>query len=294
MIDGYNDWCLYILQKYTDALERLNIYGAILSFLGVYHIDFQLLQSFLECWDKDRNVFATKWGDLSISLLDIERIGGLPIQGQVYDEYVPTNEELEDPEVKHGQPLKSLLNCYQYLRSISLVDNVSFEMWMNFFFHGQHHKLKSKGKHKSKSFDSIQNFGKNTPLAAFLTLWLCKFVVSYDLTYIRPDVFVVAARMVDSRKPYSLVVPALCTLYREINYWVTDHLAVSCNWPVHYLVGWISQYFPNLYDRLPEDDIERQFLSSNHRSDTPLMLQISGVETSGSPYSAKEARNFFT
>ncbi|ONK68343.1 uncharacterized protein A4U43_C05F10430, partial [Asparagus officinalis] len=41
---------------------------------------------------------------------------GLPIQGQVYDEYVPTNEELEDPEVKHGQPLKTLLNCYQYLR----------------------------------------------------------------------------------------------------------------------------------------------------------------------------------
>ncbi|ONK80384.1 uncharacterized protein A4U43_C01F17080 [Asparagus officinalis] len=93
MIDGYNDWCLYILQKYTDALERLNIYGAILSSLGVYHIDFQLLQSFLECWDKDRN-------------------------GQVYDEYVPTNEELEDPEVKHGQPLKALLNCYQYLRGI--------------------------------------------------------------------------------------------------------------------------------------------------------------------------------
>ncbi|ONK70026.1 uncharacterized protein A4U43_C05F29470 [Asparagus officinalis] len=118
MIDGYNDWCLYLLQKYTDALERLNIYGAILSSLGVYHIDFQLLQSFLECWDKDRNVFATKWGDLSISLLDIERIGGLPIQGQVYDEYVPTNEELEDPEVKHGQPLKALLNYYQYLRRI--------------------------------------------------------------------------------------------------------------------------------------------------------------------------------
>ena len=48
-----------------------------------------------------------------------------------------------------------------------------------------------------------------------------------------------------------------------------------------------------MYGQLPEDDIERQFLSSkNHRSNTPLLLQISGVETSGSPYSAKEARNF--
>ncbi|ONK58500.1 uncharacterized protein A4U43_C09F13690 [Asparagus officinalis] len=159
----------------------------------------------------------------------MERISGLPIQEQVYDEYVPTNEELEDPEVKHGQLLKALLNCYQYLRDISPVDNVSFEMSMEFFFHRQHHRIKSKGKHKSKSFD--------------------------------------ITRMADSRKPYSLVVPALCTLYREINYWVIDHLAMSCNWPVHYLVRWISQYFPDLYDQLPKDEIEMQFPSSNHRLD---------------------------
>ncbi|ONK63302.1 uncharacterized protein A4U43_C07F13570 [Asparagus officinalis] len=76
-----------------------------------------------------------------------------------------------------------------------------------------------------------------------------------------PDVFIVAARMIDTRKSYSLAVLALCTLYREINYWV------QITWQCH-------------------------FPSSNHRSDAPLLLQISGIEILESPYSAKEARKF--
>ena len=52
------------------------------------------MRAFCEGWYPQTNTLHTSLGEMSISLWDLYRLGGLPIFGRLYDEAIPCCEEL--------------------------------------------------------------------------------------------------------------------------------------------------------------------------------------------------------
>ena len=90
---------------------------------------------------------------------------------------------------------------------------------------------------------------KETYLAAFLSCWLCKFVLLWgEVNLICPKVFKVASRMAQG-ETFSLVVLVLASIYNGLN-------EISCSskpgtnayfFPIHHLYGWLGEYFDTYF-----------------------------------------------
>jgi len=86
---------------------------------------------------------------------------------------------------------------------------------------------------------------ESTYLAAFLSCWLCVFVLpEIGEKFIRPSTFEVASMMV-SGTTFSMAVPMLASIYHGLN-GITKAVKPSHSWsflPCHYLNGWLAHYF---------------------------------------------------
>lgn len=80
--------------------------------------------------------------------------------------------------------------------------------------------------------------------SAFLSCWLCKFVLLAKEDLIRPSVFQVVSMMA-SGSSFSLVVPILANIYNGLKEVLFSSSLIKCDasFPIHYVYVWLAEYF---------------------------------------------------
>ncbi|KAJ8428041.1 LOW QUALITY PROTEIN: hypothetical protein Cgig2_007618 [Carnegiea gigantea] len=173
---GAIKWTKYILKHFEHTLRSAGIYGACILLLLSFSCTWQ---AFCVLWGPLTNTLHHGAREVGISFYDLERIDGLPILGDVYEEFLPRNKDLMDTK-KFSPIVLELLRigaelCRFYKNSHS---------WKK-----GHQLALHKSRKGSSSTLNIINIGE---LAAFL---LSHFVLRYHNEVIRPKTFVMASSM---------------------------------------------------------------------------------------------------
>jgi len=95
---GAIEWTEYILKHFEHTLSSADIYGVVGISCHPYHFDRDIWRAFCELWGPLTNTLHHGAAEVGIFLYDLEKIGGLPILGDIYDEFLPCNEDLMDAE----------------------------------------------------------------------------------------------------------------------------------------------------------------------------------------------------
>jgi hypothetical protein len=233
---GYTQWGACVMKQYYTHLKGSEegvdyIYGAIYCSLGDYSVSPPLLRSLLEKWDPHTNTFLFACGERTITLLDMHQMAGLPLDGEPYEEFVPPSHELEDSLLLYPKFLSRLLDIWTKL---AIGNKVGFKDWCDFFHNREYDCF---------VIESLED--ERIYTAAFVAIWLCRFVVVGGGPYVRPGVLVMASWIVLGRR-ISLGPPALCSLYYSLRLISTHPIGPSFTqriWPVHFIIGWMGIYF---------------------------------------------------
>lgn len=261
---GYAEWGTAILAEHCLNLKGDGegddyIYGAIYCSLGRYSISPSLFRSFLERWNPDTNTLVFADGERTITLLDMRRLAGLPLDGEFYEEFIPPRHEQDPSLLCYPKCLSHLLRVWDELEGGG---EVSFQEWCDYFHNTPRNAPRP---------DDIES--SITYKAAFLALWLCSFVIVGGGPRIRPGVLVMSSWMAMGRR-YALAQPALSSLYYSLRLISTNPVGPSyikrC-WPVHYVIGWMGVYLRNIFgDKMRKSQVPPY----HHLSRKPMMANI--------------------
>ncbi|KAH7838536.1 hypothetical protein Vadar_027860 [Vaccinium darrowii] len=239
-------WLRDVLSGFPSMLKKAGVYSAIYVSQFSYTRNINVFKAFLERWSPDTNTFHASYGELGFSLWDLHRISGLPILGEFYEEYAPTNDILYSNKI--SSTCRALFGIYANNNSKKLGHSTSNFVEPN-----------------EDSFQRRQNISNDVYLATFLASWLSGFVLphSSNSNEVRPSTFVVASKMARG-SIFSLAVPVLTCLYQCFNrVAVSSHPGkYAVHGPFQYFFGWISLYFQKTYSRgsgSPSDFGERFF-----------------------------------
>ncbi|KAH0776103.1 hypothetical protein KY290_007514 [Solanum tuberosum] len=276
---GYWEWVEDVLPRHKEILELIKVYDAVYTSLFTYDYDDNALHAFCELWRPSTNTLSTFIGEMSISLWDLQSIGGLPVQGHFYDEVVPSAKELTQTdtqkELLFPQSCRYLFSAFYKLAKDDLQE-VSVHDWVKFWFRGPNRYAEPPQKvskvratkprlnhnhsgHIDSNFlprtdeenapfvelDVEESLRDETNLAAFFACWLCKFVLpNKKVNHVRASVFKVASLMAHGKK-FSLAVPVLASIYRGLKEISTSSNLSVANiiFPIHYVYGWLGEYF---------------------------------------------------
>ncbi|XP_071936559.1 uncharacterized protein [Coffea arabica] len=282
-IENYWEWLEDILGRNKQELRENCLFDALYASLFTYDRNLHVLRAFCEAWCPDTNTLHTSVGELSLSLWDLHKLGGLPIIGGIYEEVIPCAEELtgvNEKKLRHiPQSCEYLFAALHHLqRGESNKAGVSADQWINFWFKGKTRYSKPKQRRikrasraqatqnpdgeigQPRKFSSQDNGVFNTIgvklhlreesyLAAFISCWLCVFVLpDEDPHYIRPSTFKMASMMAAGRKT-CLAVPVLLSIYRGLDK-ISNSATPGCAraaFPVHYVYAWLASYFSTHY-----------------------------------------------
>nr|CAD1836376.1 unnamed protein product [Ananas comosus var. bracteatus] len=225
-VDGLKDWVNDVIAQYKTQLVQAEILGAIIAFKGKYDKNPKLFKGLVELWCSETNTFHLPYGEVGISLWDIKELGGLSIIGEMYDEFVPSNSELKN----YPWVLVNLLLNQE--KTTSVRRNV------------RKHQL----------------ILRMDILAAFLALWLCKFVMpSGKKDVIRPETFIMASQMAHGTR-FALAPAVLCAIQAALGRMVSDRRGPAypyCRFPIDFLFAWVGARFEKVYTRRPiREDIK--------------------------------------
>ncbi|KAH0709108.1 hypothetical protein KY284_010535 [Solanum tuberosum] len=276
---GYWEWVEDVLPRHKEILELIKVYDAVYTSLFTYDYDDNVLHAFYELWRPSTNTLPTFIGEMSISLWDLQSIGGLPVQGHFYDEVVPLAKELTQTDTKKElllpQSCRYLFSAFYRLAKDD-IQEVSVHDWVMFWFRGPNRYAEPPQKvskvratkprlnhnpsgHIDSNFlprtdeenapfvelDVEESLRYETNLAAFFACWLCKFVLpNKNVNHVRASVFKVASLMAHGKK-FSLAVPVLASIYRGLKEISTSSNLSVANiiFPIHYVYGWLGEYF---------------------------------------------------
>ncbi|XP_073066001.1 uncharacterized protein [Primulina eburnea] len=280
-IKGYWEWTEDILSRCDHKLRAAQIYDPVYASLFTYDRNTNIMKAFCEAWCPANNTLLTSLGELSISLWDLHSLSGLPITGHLYDEVVPSAKELTGVDEAGSRffprSCNYLFHAYHLLRGSSKGEphpHVTIDQWVRFWFKkslryhsppprkdkktvrpkSTHNPLGDLNVHESWSIAEKAIFSKlgikdnsidETYLAAYLSCWLCAFILPFDdANTIRPSTFKIANIMANGRK-VGLAVPTLTSIYRGLNKIVgsSNPSQVSSTFPVHFIYGWLAHYF---------------------------------------------------
>ncbi|KAL3520011.1 hypothetical protein ACH5RR_018160 [Cinchona calisaya] len=181
MASHYSDCLLEMIKVFLSRIgaEQLpganRIYEAIELSLFSYSQDPNVFKALLEKWSPSTNTFHTFYGEFGISLVDLQKIGGLPLSGEFYDECNPSNEILGSNLIP-----QATLDLYSLLRALSA--KPTFQAWINNFIIRIPHHLNSNTVDLEEiedfPFEYRRDYSRNTILAAFLAYWLSRFPLS--------------------------------------------------------------------------------------------------------------------
>lgn len=215
---------------------------------------------------------------MGISLCDLMLIGGLPILGVPYEEFIPANEELQrtDPST-----LVELLNIHSEL-CVSISKNyILWDQWLAHFYRGRllyaaygetpyQRDLKQQDKFMSRR--KALDISKEVELAAFLGFWLSRFVFPSPSSRIRPETFYMACLMARGNR-VSLAPSVLGNIYHGLGEIVSDPRAPNESQgclPVHYVIGWLGEHFTCFY---------RRRIASDFPANYPHLARYAGVDS---------------
>ncbi|GAA0140046.1 hypothetical protein LIER_35180 [Lithospermum erythrorhizon] len=91
---GYWEWAKDVLSCSAAKLSTAGMYEVVHASLYIYEYSDPLVKAFVECWSPSTNTLLLPYDKLSISLWDLYKLGGLPIDGHLMDEVVPFAEYL--------------------------------------------------------------------------------------------------------------------------------------------------------------------------------------------------------
>ena len=136
---GYEAWANRILERHKETLKAVGLFKAIAATSSYFCREPWVYKGFLNHWSSITNTFHLPYGEMSISLWDLNRIAGLPIRGRIYDEWVPSDEELSRKKKGVSEGFFSPA-CYELFAELpqfwALKDKLPFEDWLVYFSHG--------------------------------------------------------------------------------------------------------------------------------------------------------------
>ncbi|XBI24816.1 hypothetical protein VPH35_049860 [Triticum aestivum] len=241
---GYNEWGANILRNHSFSLKGLGegsdyLCGAIYCSLGDYSISPALLRSLLEKWDPKTNTFLFSCGERTITLLDMYQMAGLPLDGDLYEEFIPPEHALDPSLCQFPDFLADLLSAHDHLAKNN-GGHVTFQVWCDYFHNRRDYSV---------PFASLREV--RLYVAAYIAVWLCYFVVIGGGAYVRAGVLVMASWIALGRR-ISLAPLALCSIYFSLRR-ISTHPVGPCyrirGWPVHFIIGWMGVYLKNVFGK---------------------------------------------
>ncbi|GAA0187385.1 hypothetical protein LIER_34673 [Lithospermum erythrorhizon] len=228
-------WTEDVLSRCSDILDSAPLFDAVKASLCVYDYSEAFLKAFCENWYPSTNTLIIHQGDLSISLWDLSKIGGLPVIGHLFDKVVPTAKCLSptlDGDARIPRSYRLLLLAYHCLASHSPNGTFSHRSW------------DSGDRYPFDILEVDTNLEEEVYCAAFLSCWLCVFVLPIEpLSFIRANVFKMASIMAKGSRVI-LAPLVLSIIYRSLSQIsLSDNLSTAQEcFPTHYLFGWIGAY----------------------------------------------------
>ncbi|XP_040369571.1 uncharacterized protein LOC121051359 [Rosa chinensis] len=305
----YWEWVEDILSRNGKLTRETGLYRAIFASLFSYDRFAPVIRAFCEYWCPVTNTLHTSSGEMSISLWDLDQLGGLPIAGRFYDEVVLTAEELSATSKGSQQSCRYLFLAYHKLCKESQGQKVKITSWIRYWYRGalrykrppnkstrnkrdpppnvfnpsgRIHEIRQRTSADLAVFEDLGVEGEDiepTYLAAFLACWLCLFVLPGDNTgLIRPGVFKVASKMSQGVQ-FCLAVPVLASIYQGLNEISVSSDPGNCSaaLPFHYIYAWLAEYFGTHFQSpLPNDLRPRMVrfsgeLSARHFGDSQAL-----------------------
>ncbi|KAG9458148.1 hypothetical protein H6P81_002656 [Aristolochia fimbriata] len=257
------EWTTLLLGRCCRTLRDAGIYHGLWASIFQYNCDVSVVRAFIDAWNIETNTLVTCQGEFSVTLLDMDRIFGLPISGHFYDEYSPTVADFTDVRSSAlPYSCRRLFQAYHHLCRSSESNVISATAWVEFWFRTEDNVVPvndpwtawyaSYGKDMppprefSTTERDVFDFLRVTPgkedevhLAALLSVWLSWFVFRSTHDNIRPMVFKVASYMATGVR-FALAGPALACLFKGLGQAVAGWPSIV-PWP--YLYSWLAVYF---------------------------------------------------
>ncbi|KAH7667081.1 Aminotransferase-like plant mobile domain-containing protein [Dioscorea alata] len=244
----YKRWAFEVTRRSAETLKMAGILGPVTISTSPYGFDSSIAKTITGTWCLKTNTFVTPFGELGISLWDLRCIEGLPIIGKFYEEYVPPNRILYSKEV-YPSILKDLFNIYQWIdnSTATKIGKVTYVQWPDFFCKSPQGKRRL----GDDRVCPVSQASKQCKLATFLCIWLCCFVMPCRSSFIRPEVFVIAAKLAKEKK-LSLAPAVLACICTNLDIIISQRKGshyISIPFPCYYFYGWITSHFPGTYSR---------------------------------------------
>ncbi|KAG9453682.1 hypothetical protein H6P81_006586 [Aristolochia fimbriata] len=257
------EWTTLLMGRCSSLLHDARIYYGIWGSLFRYSCDVSVVRAFLDAWSTKTNTLVTCQGELSITLMDMDRIFGLPIAGQFYDEISPMVagfKEVRSTDLPFS--CRYLFLVYHHLCRSSGSNVISSAAWVEFWFrtedyvvpvddpwaawHARFGKDASPFREFTATERDVFHFLHVEPskedevhLATLLSVWLSWFVFRSIGDEIRPMVFKVASYMATGVR-FTFASPALACLYKGLGHAAAGWPSMA-QWP--YLYTWLAVYF---------------------------------------------------
>ncbi|KAG9444996.1 hypothetical protein H6P81_016336 [Aristolochia fimbriata] len=239
-IPFYFEWADAVLRTCSERLVAVDLVHAVRTSMFRNGCCGNVVTVFTEVWCSSTNSIFTREGELSISLWDMHRLGGLPITGGIFDETFPS---VEDFSPGHCFPLpesiKYLILAYYWLAEPSEVEGQSglqMSDWVSFWFRPKKgvqpsedawvDRARTSGLTSRDRSDRLnQPFAElgvpdalpdEVYLAAFLSLWLCRCILPMPGGMLRFTILKMACYLASGYK-CNLAAAALAGLYWGLN-----------------------------------------------------------------------------
>ncbi|XP_060970444.1 uncharacterized protein LOC133037370 [Cannabis sativa] len=258
------EWTEMILRQHPGTLRDAEIYGAISVSRYPFLMEPTVWRAFTELWGPLANTFHHSSGEMGISLYDLKVIGGLPILGIPYEEFIPLNAKLMQGPMR-SPIVAELLRTHARICVHLKVTKVSWQQWVEYFYRKKKVfagvKTTSDSKtsktskrtfprkgHKQADVRSLPlEASRECILAAFVSLWLSRFVFPYQGYDVRPETFYMASLMAQGVK-VSLAPSVLGYIYHGLSIGALHMQGLGESFmPVHYVLGWLAEHFRDLY-----------------------------------------------
>ena len=122
-----------MLTRFEELLKQVGIFGAVGVSQFPYHFDSNLWRAFCELWGPLTNTLHHGTGEVGISLYDLERVGGLPILGDIYEEFFPRNKNLVGHN-KYPTIVTELLRIHTDLCEFHKAKHIYYDLWLDHFY----------------------------------------------------------------------------------------------------------------------------------------------------------------
>nr|CAD1831615.1 unnamed protein product [Ananas comosus var. bracteatus] len=145
-LDVLVEWRDDVIRRFEGPLHSSDILGGIITFRDRYELDSRIFKGLIEAWCLETNTFYFPYGEVGISLWDINVLGGIPILGDMYEEFVPRNCDLDMYDYCrrvnfnfgiNNYNLTSLLVVYEWLVAKNQGGVVYYyNQWVDFWYQG--------------------------------------------------------------------------------------------------------------------------------------------------------------